>query len=176
LKGIPMLPLSRRRALLSASVLVPAALLAACGTPTPATPVTPPINPIATDTNLIAGGISAVIASITASAGSTPSANVVKLQGYLTTIQTDAAQVAAATATPATSVISEIAQTVQAIAPIALSLIPGGSALVDVVNAALSLLPSLLSAVGLSAATAGAKAPIYTPDQARLILAAHAQK
>jgi nucleoid-associated protein YgaU len=159
-----------RRYLLSTGALIPAVVLAACSGTT-----APTVTQLATDAKLIASGLAAAIASIAAIPG-VSAATVATLQADLATVQSDAASIAAATATPATSVVSEIVQAVQAIAPIALSLIPGASAIVPIINAATSLLPGLLSAVGLSAATAGAKAPVYAPDQARLILGGAAAK
>jgi hypothetical protein len=49
-------------------------------------------------------------------------------------------------------------------------LIPGGSPLEPVANALLSLVPALLAYIGISGASAAV--PVYTPDQARLILRA----
>ncbi len=97
------------------------------------------------------------------------SAKVAQLKGYLATIKADAAQVAAATATPAVGIVQEIVQAVQAVAPIALSLVPGGFTLVPVINAAVSLAPELLAAVGIVGAVSG-PVPVYSADQARLIL------
>ena len=98
-------------------------------------------------------------------------ATLTQLQGYLATIKADAATIAAATATPATSVVSEIVQLVQTIAPIALSFVPGGGAIVAIVNAALSLAPQLLTDIGVTgaAATSGPP-PVYSVASARQIL------
>jgi hypothetical protein len=129
-------------------------------------------NVVASDVMLIAQGIESVAAAIAAMPGVDP-AKLAQIRGYVATIQKDAADIAAATATPAPTTISEIAQVVQALAPIALAVVPGGSALVPVVNAAVSMLPTVLAAAGVSGAIA--TAPTYTPEQARMILAATAR-
>jgi hypothetical protein len=137
--------------------------VAACSTP-------PTPSQLATDTSLIASGLSAAIASIAAIPGVSP-ATVSQLQGYLATIEADATTVAAATVTTPTNIVEEIAQTVQAVASVALPLIPGGTSLVALINAAVSLVPTILAAVGVSGAAPAGPLP-YTPAQARLILAA----
>ncbi len=157
----------RRRLLLATSGLVASVALAACSTAN-----TVP-SQVATDVQLIASGLSAAIAAVAAIPG-VPAATVTQLQGYLATIQTDAAQVASATASASTSTVQEIATTVQAVADVALPLIPGGAVAVPLINAAVSLLPSILTAFGITSATK--RAPVYTPDQARLILRAAAAK
>jgi hypothetical protein len=135
--------------------------LAGCANATP--------SQLATDVQLIASGLAAAIAAVAAVPG-VPAVTMNQLQGYLTTIQTDAKAVAAATATAATGTVQEIVSAVQALAPIALSFVPGGSTVWSIVNSALSLLPSLLAAIGVVGAPM-AKA-VYTPDSARLILRA----
>ena len=58
---------------------------------------------------------------------------------------------------------------VQAIASVALPLVPAGSVIQATIQAAVSLLPVILAAVGVS----GAGVPVkYRPSQARAILAA----
>ncbi len=153
----------KRRLLLST---VPAALMAAC-TPTSTTPT---VSQLASDASLIASGMAAVVTALQSQPG-IPAATLVQLQGYLATLQKDAAAVAAATATPATSTVQEIAQIVQTVAPIALSFVPGGGAVAAIVQAAVALLPAITAAIGVAGAPLGA-APVYAPDQARLILRA----
>jgi hypothetical protein len=149
-----------RRSLLTTAAFLPAAALLACGTQT--------VSQIATDVNLIASGLTAAIANIKQIPG-VPTAILTQLEFYLATIQADAAKVASATSTPATSVVQEISQVVQALASIALPLIPAGSVIQATIQAALSLLPVILAAVGVSGARVSAR---YRPDQARAILAA----
>ena len=153
-----------RRTLLATTLLIPLGL-GACASTTP--------SQLATDVALIASGLGAAIAAIAAIPG-VPVATVKQLQGYLATIQADAKAVAAATATVATGTVQEIASVVQALAPIALSFVPGGSAVWSIVNSALSLLPSVLAAVGVSGASP-VKA-VYSPDGARLVLRAATAK
>jgi hypothetical protein len=143
-----------------------AVALSACGT-------TITSSQLATDVQLIASGLSSAITAIAAIPG-VPAATVTQLQGYLATIKTDAGQVAAATASAGTNVVQEIASTVQTVAGIALPLIPGGSAIVPIINAAISLLPTILAAAGVTSATK--TSPVYSPEQARLILRAAAAK
>jgi len=64
--------------------------------------------------------------------------------------------------------VQEIAATVRALAPIVLAYVPNGSAWVPVVDAATSLLPTVLAYVGIAGASA--TAPVYVPNAARLIL------
>jgi|GEM_PF-3443728 hypothetical protein len=142
-----------------------AVTLTACGTTT----IT--ASQLATDAQLIASGLASAITAI-AAISSVPAATVTQLQGYLATIKADAATVAAASA--GTSVVQEIASTVQTVADIALPLIPGGSAIVSIVNAAVSLLPTILAAAGVT--SAAKTSPIYSPEQARLILRGAAAK
>jgi phage-related protein len=144
-----------------------AVALAACGT------TSTTASQLATDVSLIACGLASAITAIAAIPG-VPAATVTQLQGYLTTIKTDAAAVAAATPGAGAATVQEIASTVQTVADIALPLIPGGSAIVPIVNAAVSLLPTILAAAGVTGATK--TPPVYTPDQARLILRALAGK
>jgi hypothetical protein len=142
--------------------------LAACSSTT----VT--LSQLAADVQLVASGISSVVAAVAQIPG-VPATTVTQLQGYLATIQIDAGKVASATpsavaGTSIASIVEEIAVAVQAVAEVALPLIPGGSAAVPILNAAVSLLPIILDAAGIAGATKAVGA--YTPDQARLILSA----
>lgn len=122
---------------------------------------------IATDVNLVASGLSAAVTQVAAIPGINPTV-VAQLQADLALIQKDAAQVAADTAAPSASLVQEIASTVQAVATVALPLVPGGAPFVPVIQAAVSMLPTLLAAVHVSGAAPVATA--YTPNAARLIL------
>ncbi len=140
--------------------------LAACSTTATTTTV---VSQVATDANLIAQGMSAVVMSLQAIQPPIDPATLLKLQGYVATLQKDSAAVAAATTTPATSTIQEIANVVQALAPIALSFIPGGGTLGAVVQAAVALLPAVTSVVSTAAAATPNDAVTYAA--ARLTLA-----
>ena len=163
-----MIHLTRRR-LLASTPVAGAAILTACTSTTNPVAVT---STVAQDADLIAGGLASAIATLQATSGvltTAQQATLTQLQGYLATIKADAATIAAATATPATSV--EIVQLVQTIAPIALSFVPGGGAIVAIVNAALSLAPQLLTDIGVTGATATSGAPpVYSVASARQIL------
>jgi hypothetical protein len=149
-----------RRTLLFASAIVPAVAIVGCEVQT--------ASQIASDVNLIASGLSAVMAEIKL-LPDIPAADVTQLDFYVATIQAGAAKVASTVSTPATSTIQEIAQVVQALASVALPLVPGGSAIEVAIQAALSLLPVILAAVGVSGAGLPTK---YQPSHARAILAA----
>jgi hypothetical protein len=149
-----------RRTLLFASAIMPAAALVGCEVQT--------ASQIASDVKLIASGLTAAMADIKLLPG-IPDAAVTHLDFYLATIQADAAKVASSISTPAASTIQEIAQVVQALASVALPLVPDGSVIEAAVQAALSLLPVILAAVGVSGTGLAAK---YQPAQARAILAA----
>ena len=149
-----------RRTLLCATAIAPIVALVGCQAQT--------ASRIASDVSLIASGLTAAMAEIKLLPG-IPAADLTRLDFYLATIQADAAKVASATSTPATSTIQEIAQVVQALASVALPLLPGGSVIEAAIQAALSLLPVLLAAVGVSGAGVPAK---YQHSRARAILAA----
>jgi len=150
-----------RRTLLALSV--PALALAACAGTTVAS--------LASDVQLVDSGASALASAVMQLAG-VPAATVTQIQGYLATINTGAAAVQAGTANDAT-IVQQVVGAVQALVPVVLPLLPGGSAFVPVANALLSMAPALLAWVGISGAPAVAAA--YTPDQARLILRAAAK-
>src|SRR4051794_5077309 len=99
---------------------------------------------IATDVNLIASGLAAAIVSIRQIPG-VPTAALTQLESYLAIIQADADKVASATATPATAIVREINQMGQAIASVALPLVPAGSIMEATSQAAVSLLPVILA-------------------------------
>jgi hypothetical protein len=149
-----------RRTLLCATAFVPALSLIGCGGQT--------ASQIAADVNLIAGGLSAAVPQIEQIPG-VASAVLTQIEAYLATIQADAAKVAGATTTPPTSIVQEIGQVVQALASVVLPLVPAGSVIEVTIEAAVSLLPVILAAAGVS----GAGVPVkYRPARARAILAA----
>lgn len=153
--------LLRTTATIAASGLV----LAACaGSSSP----TPTATQLAQDVNLVAAGLTAALAQVSAIPG-IATATVTQLAGYLATVQADAKIVAAGTAAAGTSVVQEIASGVQSIAAIVMPLVPSSSQITNLINAAISLLPVILAAVGLVAADK--VVPVYTPAAARLILA-----
>ena len=149
-----------RRTLLRITAFAPGIGLLGCEAQT--------ASQLAADVNLITSGLTAAVAPVKQIAG-VPSAALTQSDFYVATIQTDAAKVATAVGTPATSTVQEIGQVVQALASIVLPLVPGGSVIEATIQAAVSLLPVILAAAGVS----GAGVPVkYRPEQARAILAA----
>ena len=161
----------RRRLLVNTTFLAPVALLVACAL-NPTSPNTPVISQAALDANLIATGLEAGIAQVTAEQ-TTPSpaftAAVAKLNGYLTTIQNDAAQVAAATATPPTSTLNEIETDAKAILTVVSPFLPDGSLILPIFTAAIDLGADLLGTAGASVTP---RPGAYSAQQSRAILAA----
>ncbi len=149
-----------RRTLLRVTAFLPALGLIGCGGQT--------ASQIAADVNLIASGLAAATAQLGQIPG-VPNAALTQVDFYLATIQADAAKIAGALSTSATSTVQEVSQVVQALASVVLPLVPAGSVIEATVNAAVSLLPVILAAVGVSGAGVPAK---YRPAQARAILAA----
>jgi len=156
--------ISRRHALRNVAGLAGVALLTQAGSCQVTT-----VSAAATDANLIAAGVASVIATLQTQPIVTASqqATLTQMQGYLATIQADAAALAK---TPSTSTAQEIVTVVQTLAPLALSFVPGGSTVAVLVNAALSLAPQLLADLGVAGATMGAAPVKYSADEARLIL------
>lgn len=165
-----------RRALLTTSAFaIAAGALAACSSIQSflGNPTTAPTQ-LAADTNLIASGLSAAVVSLQAIPGLSPAA-LIKVQSDLALVQADAQKIAVATVPTSSSLVQEIAQGVQAIADVALPVIPNGSAIVAVINAAVSLLPVILAAAGVASAKLRYKA-IYDAPASRLILTTEAAK
>ena len=147
-----------------------AAILAAAGA---CSTITTAVSQGAMDAELIASGIGAALAAVKAISGAS-STLIDQLQGYVTTIQEDATAIATATASTGANLAQFIEAAVKAAAPLLLSLIPGGSALAStitpLVNAAVSLVSSLLSEYGVTSEIVTSEMPKYTPAEARLIL------
>ncbi len=151
-----------RRGLLRAAAVAPVAALLACQPPAVAS------SQLTSDVGLLVSGLAAAIANIRQTPG-VPGPAVTHLEANLSKLQADARIVTTATGTPAPSAIQEIEHLVEAVASIALPLIPGGSAIQLTIEAAVAILPPILAAAGISGI---AKAPKFTPAQARVILAA----
>ena len=144
-----------RRALLAS---VPLAILAGCQS-------LPDTSTIATDVALIASGLTSVLAQLPAM----PNATLAQLQAYLADIKTLATQIAANATAP---LVQSIVADVQDFAAIATPLIPAAAPYAPVIQAALALLPGLLTSIGLAGAVSSTSAPKMTPAQARAVLAA----
>lgn len=158
-------PMNRRVFFTNASLLALSAGLVACGT-TATTPTT--VSTAATSAAAIASGLQAAIAALQASGVTVPAS----VTNDLALLQTDASVIASATA-PATTTAQEIEDMVEAIADIVLPLVPGGSGIEVLVNAAISLAPSLVSMVGslqANAVTVPRHAAVYSPGMALALL------
>ena len=140
-----------RRTLLTATALLP---IAGCATIESTLGMTP--AQWATDLSLAAGWMPQIVAALAAM--KVPQATLDQITAWSATIKTDAAAVATATATvvvgtTSATYVQEAMQTLSAIAGVALPLLlPGGGALVVVVQAFLGLVPELAAALGLTSA------------------------
>jgi hypothetical protein len=135
---------------------------------------TPTVSTIVSDTALVENGVATAVAFLQ---------TLPTLAGSLTlaTITKDLAEVESATtaiasvATTSTGLLAQqIASAVAEFAPIALSFIPGGSVVIGIVNAVVSLIPGILAFAGVAGAPfkAPEKATLMSPDEARSKLAA----
>jgi hypothetical protein len=121
---------------------------------------------LASDVQLVSAGVAAAVQQIAAIPG-VASSLVTKIQADALIVSADAAKIAAAAAA-ASGLVPQIAAAVNEIAALVLPLFPATQPFVPLINGALSLLPVILAAAGVSGATPAA--PVYTPDEARLIL------
>ncbi len=154
-----MRALSRRRLLAAASACL--ALSACAGQTTPT---------LQSDVQLIAGGLSTLATTLQA-LGVVPANVIAEVQAEIDAIQAKAAQIASAL-TPGVSAVQAISASIEVIAALLAPFFPAAPTVASLVQAALSLVASLLAQLGV--ATARRAAPAYTPDQARVILAAAA--
>lgn len=148
-----------RRALLATTLLAP---LAACasGAPSP--------SQVIVDVQSIAGGLSAVLPTILAAVG-VGTATAAQISGYVADVQAAASALGKATASAAASPLAQqIIADVQAVAPIALAIVGLPPSTVAVIQAALSLLPAIAAALGLTSAPS--TVPTFDPATARLLL------
>ena len=156
-----------RRTLLTATALLP---VAGCATFENWLGMTP--AQWATDLSLAAGWMPQIVAALKALG--VKQATLDQITAWAATIKTDAAAVATATATvvagtSSATYVQEAMQVLAAIAGVALPLLlPGGGALVIVVQAFLGLVPELAAALGLTSAPL-VGAPM-TIDAARAVL------
>lgn len=122
---------------------------------------------LATDVQLVASGVTAAVQQIAAIPGVSASV-LTRVQADALTVSADAAKVAAAAASATGGLVQQIAAAVKEIAALVLPLFPSTQPFVPLIEAALSLLPVLLASAGVSG-SAGTT-PVYTPEEARLIL------
>ncbi|WP_428493103.1 hypothetical protein [Rhodopila sp.] len=149
--------MNRRTLLATAVALIP---LAAC-----ATKLT--ISQVAADINLEAQGLAPFVAAL-AAVPNIPAATVAKAQSLFAVIQADAKAFAASVANPPAGTVQEVQQAVQGLAAIAAT-IPALAPYALVIQAAVALLPVMLTAVGVPVVGG---APKMSAAQARAVLAA----
>ncbi len=137
---------------------LPAVLAGCAALPTP--------SQLATDVALVSSGVAAAAQQIAAIPGIAASV-LTKVEADALVVSADAAKVAAA-AGQASGLVAQIAAAVEEIAALVLPLFPSSQPFVPLINAALSLLPTLLAEAGVRGAAVAA--PVYTPEEARLIL------
>lgn len=147
-----------RRALLRGTAMVSAAwILASCGQTT---------SQIAADVSAISTAFTKGLPSLLSIPGIAASV-ATQLSGYLADIKSIATTIGA---NASATTMQQFVQDVEAFADLALPLIPGGAGFMVAINAALSLLPAILAAVGVSASAMAA--PAMTDTQARAALKA----
>jgi hypothetical protein len=123
---------------------------------------------LAQDAQLIAGGLQAALPSIQTIQGI--SASVIQsVQTDITEVSAYATDLANQAATTPTTIVQQIGSLVQEVGKLVIPFLPAGSSLLAIVQAAISLLPALFAAVGLSGAPASTP---YQVNDARLILRA----
>ena len=156
-----------RRSLLTATALLP---LGGCATIESTLGMTP--AKWAADLSLAAGWMPQIVAAL--AAVGVPQTTLAQVSKWAALVQTDAAAVSTATAavvvgTTSATYVLEAMQTLSAVAGVVLPLsLPGGGALVIVVQAFLAVVPELAATLGLTSATL-APAPM-TSEAARAVL------
>lgn len=147
------------RSLIAATALMS---MVACSIFQSATP-----TQLQTDVETLADGVAGIVGALTSlPANLQPSADVMaQIQAEIATIKADSAQIAAA-ASPDAGTIKQISAAVGVVAALVAPFFPAAPTVGMVVQAALSLLPVILAAIGVTGASEGK----FTPDEARLIL------
>jgi hypothetical protein len=158
----------QRRVVMSGLVLSPVLAVIGCGNGNSQ-------DQVKTDVNLIANGLSGVVAALQAlPAGRVPPDVLSRAQAIIGDIRTNAAAVSQAiAANPDT--VQAISSSVSTLSALLTPFFPAAPAVGLAVQAALALLPVVLAAVGKAPAAATA-APKMTPDQARAVLTNAAAK
>lgn len=121
------------------------------------------------DVTTLADGLSGIVGALQSlPANLQPSPDVVaKIQTEIDAIKADAAAIGS-TANPSSTTVQRISTAVGIVASLVGPFFPAAPMVAMVVQAALAILPVILSAVGI--ATAAAAPQKYTPGQARMIL------
>ena len=118
------------------------------------------------DVAALADGLTTAVGYLSTIAG-VPADTLAKVQAELAVLKADAAQIGA-TATPGTSTIQQISNVVGIIATLVGPFFPAASGAAMVIQAGLSILPEILSLVGITAVAATPKR--FSAAQARVIL------
>lgn len=118
------------------------------------------------DVQALTDGVSQIIGFL---GGLAPADILAQVQKEIDIIKANAATIATAI-TPSPDTITAIKNAVSAIIPLVTPFFPVAPVVGMILNAALSLLPVILGAVGMSAVALLAPGTRYTPDQARVIL------
>jgi len=154
--------MNRRSLLISTAGLVGAAALAGCSGATS--------DQLSNDVNLLVNGLSAVVVTLSDPALKVPAATLAQINAVLADLQSNAAAIGNAL-TPNTNTVQAIGNAVSALAALATPFFPLSSVVAMVVQAALALVPTILSFVH-APVPAGAAANSMNADQARLVLKA----
>jgi hypothetical protein len=126
---------------------------------------------LARDLSLVAQGLGAVEKTLQGIPG-VPGAVLAQVQSDLAQVRSAASQAIQPSVGGLTSSVQGIGALVGNIASAVLPLLPGGSVVVTLVEAAVSLVPTIEAEAGLlSAAMVVSAKPRYTPAQARALLA-----
>lgn len=128
------------------------------------------------DVELIAAGLSGVVAALQGlPSGMKPGADIItQAEAAIADIKANAAEIATSL-TPQASTVQAIANAVSTLSTLLAPFFPVAPAIAAVVQAAVALVPVILSAVG-ATAPASAQRVSVTPGQARLTLRAAASK
>jgi hypothetical protein len=148
-----------RRHLLGATAILPLAL-AACQGQT--------ASQLQSDVTALSTGLSGVVAALQAVPGVAASV-IAQAQTAIATIQANASAIASAL-TPSATTVQSISSAVTALSGLLTPFFPGAPAIAAVIQAAVAIVPVILSEAGVSGAVAGAGVGM-SAAQARAILA-----
>lgn len=169
-----MKPITRRAALVFA-------VFALAGCASQIKNITPvPADQASRDVNTIAAALSAVLNTLVALGANVPADVLDKIKAEIATINAAAAEIGNAVGratAPAASWLTMLQDAVSVVATLVTPFFPAASVVGSVINAALSLLPSVLAIFG-TTVSARLKAPAhaYDPNEARTILLSAANK
>jgi len=154
--------MNRRTLILGASAL-PLLAVAGCVT-------APTASQLQTDVTLIANGLSGITSALAALPNSpVPASTLAQINAEIATVKADAAAIASAGSS--TTLVTGLTAAVQAIVPLVTPFFPAAPLVAGVVQAAVSLISTVLAQAGIAGAAVGAPVPTMSPAQARLVLA-----